>query len=123
MMNFFELVSDRSLTLRGFHHFEGLLINAIPLLKRLDLRLVAGGAICWGGFRDENNRYLPANDEQGRPLASFNPLKDDKLYAEVSYGFENVFKVLRIEAFHRLSYLDVPGAPKFRIKISTAFGF
>jgi hypothetical protein len=46
---------------------------------------------------------------------------------EVSYGIENIFSFFRVEAFHRLSYLqpDSEGDDprKFGIKLSAVFRF
>jgi hypothetical protein len=40
---------------------------------------------------------------------------------EVGYGIENIFKVMRIDAFHRLTYLNKPGVRSFGVKISFQF--
>ena len=40
-MNYFEFITDRSATLRLDHHFEGLVLNAIPGIRALNWRLVA----------------------------------------------------------------------------------
>ncbi|WP_192579048.1 hypothetical protein [Fibrisoma limi] len=41
---------------------------------------------------------------------------------EVGYGVENVFNVLRIEALHRLTYRELPGATTFAVKVSAQVG-
>ncbi|MBK6754749.1 MAG: hypothetical protein IPG69_14480 [Flavobacteriales bacterium] len=37
-MNYLEFVSDRYVSLQLEHHFEGLLLNKVPWLRRLKLR-------------------------------------------------------------------------------------
>jgi hypothetical protein len=41
-----------------------------------------------------------------------------KPYIELGYGINNIFKVLRIEAIHRLTYVDVPNVKKFGVKFT-----
>jgi hypothetical protein len=40
-MNFFEFISDRYIQFVAEHHFEGLFLNRIPLMRRLKWREVA----------------------------------------------------------------------------------
>jgi len=123
MLNFFEIVTDQSVALRGVQHFEGLLLNSIPGVKKLDLRLVAGGGIIFGKFSNKNKAYIPDGNIGGQAQTPFYTLRPNIPYAEVSYGLENIFKVGRIEIFHRLTYLHLPNAPKTMVKISAYFAF
>jgi hypothetical protein len=56
-------------------------------------------------------------DAQNRPVQGFRPLTNVP-YVEVGYGIDNIFKIFRVDATHRLTYLDNPGATPFSIKIS-----
>lgn len=123
MLNFFEIVTDQSVSLRGVQHFEGLLLNSIPGIKKLDLRLVAGGGIIFGRLSDKNRTLLPDGPINGNAPTEFYSLRPDIPYAEVSYGFENIFKVGRVELFHRLTYRNLPNAPKTMVKVSAFFAF
>jgi len=123
MLNFFEIVTDQSVSLRGVQHFEGLLLNSIPGIKKLDLRLVAGGGLIFGKFSNKNKAYIPQGDVDGRAQTPFYTLRPNVPYAEVSYGLENIFKVGRIELFHRLTYRYLPNAPRTMVKVSAFFAF
>jgi hypothetical protein len=50
-------------------------------------------------------------------------LDPNKPFAEVGYGIDNIFKILRIQAFHRLSYLDHGKPQQFRVMASVNFSF
>lgn len=100
MMNFFEFTSDRYATLHLEHHFDGLIFNRVPLLKRLKLREVASGQLLFGEVSDKNYIIIPSE------YPSFTRLSIDKPYAEISYGIENIFKIVRVDFIHRLTYLD-----------------
>lgn len=121
LMNFFEFAADESVEAIILHHFDGLLFNRIPLLKRLKLREVAGVNVIFSSY--DNKNYIRTFDENGNPggdnpdgllapsyngkeSTPFRTMSWEKPYFEVSYGIENLFKVVRIQAFHRLSYLD-----------------
>lgn len=121
LMNFFEFAADESVEAIILHHFDGLLFNRIPLLKRLKLREVAGVNVIFSSY--DNKNYIRTFDENGNPggdnpdgllapsyngkeSTPFRTMSWEKPYVEVSYGIENLFKVVRIQAFHRLSYLD-----------------
>lgn len=114
LMNWFEFVSDSYVSLRYTHYFEGLILNKIPLLKKLKWRLVGVGNIVYGGM-SEKNLALTASEFEDKP--GFYTLSA-KPYAEVGYGVENIFKVLRVDFYHRLTYLDHPNINKFGVRLN-----
>ena len=108
MMNFYEFVSDRYASFWVFHHFEGLFLNKIPLLRRLKWREVVTYKVLFGSVNDANRKELIFPNTlyalNGRP------------YQEVSVGIENIAKIFRVDAFWRLAYRDIPGAQLWGIK-------
>jgi hypothetical protein len=120
LLNFFEFTSDRYVELRYRHHFEGFILNRIPLMKKLKWRLLGNVNMIAGGVRPENeadiNTLVTASD--GSQVLPFNTFDEGKPYVEVGYGIENIFKIIRISAFHRLTYTDVPNAQNFGIKLN-----
>jgi hypothetical protein len=121
LMNFFEFSSDRFVSVRYSHSFDGLIMNKVPLFRRLKWRLLANANVIYGGMRSENRELVnyPV-DEQGNPVFPFSTL-EQKPYIELGYGVENIFRVFRVDAFHRLTYLDRPGISSFGIKFSVQF--
>lgn len=121
LMNFSEFVSDRYVSLRYDHHFEGFLLNRIPLMKKLKWRTLATANVLYGGLRDANQAILPTTDINGNPVDQPSYFDSETPYVELGYGIENIFKIIRIEAVHRLTYLDGADVDKFGIKVSFQF--
>ena len=119
-MNFFEFVSDQYASLRLEHHFHGLLMNKIPLIRRLKWRLLATANVLYGSLRQENIDIISPEDPDGNPTSEFNSL-DETPYVELGYGIENILKVIRVDAIHRITYRDNPGAQKIALKVSFQF--
>ncbi|WP_165370524.1 DUF5686 and carboxypeptidase-like regulatory domain-containing protein [Hymenobacter persicinus] len=121
LMRYFEFVSDRYVALRVEDHFEGMLLNSVPLLKKLNWRLLASANVLYGGVSAANRQLTPAfHPLDGRPLPTFQSLSHVP-YAEVGYGVENIFKVVRLDFLHRLTYRDAPEARTFGVKLSLQF--
>ncbi|KAA9333030.1 carboxypeptidase-like regulatory domain-containing protein [Hymenobacter busanensis] len=121
LMRYFEFVSDRYASVRAEHHFEGLFLNSVPLLKKLNWRLLATGSVLYGGARPANLDLIPAADPfTGEALPKFRPL-GTLPYAEVGYGVENIFKFVRVDFIHRLTYRNLPGVQNFGVKMSFQF--
>ena len=120
-MNFFEFSSDRYISLRYRHSFEGLILNKIPLMKKLKWRLVGNANMIYGDIKGSNvNLVNYPLDIDGNPIIPFTSLSR-KPYMELGYGIENIFKIFRVDAFHRLTYLDQPNVNKFGLKFSVQF--
>lgn len=117
-MNFNEFASDQYLSLRYRHFFEGFLLNKVPLIKKLKWRGVANANILFGSVGNANIANAPTVDPEGNPLETFGRLDPTKPYVELGYGIENIFKFFRVDFFHRMTYLDNPGADSFAVKIS-----
>jgi len=138
-MHFFEFVSDRFVSLNYNHNFEGLLFNRIPALRQLKWRLIASANVLFGSQRESNlelmkeavpiiNPRPQANGNGLRPRYNFSALDPNIPYVEVGYGIDNIFKIFRIQAFHRLTYLnhETPGGAlpqSFVLKASVYFSF
>ena len=96
--------------------------DSIPAIRRLKWRLLVSGKVLVGGVSNANAQLTPATDQLGQPVLGFQSLGGAP-YAEVGYGIDNIFKVLRIDAIHRLTYRDSPDAINFGIKISSGLSF
>ncbi|MEA5258516.1 DUF5686 family protein [Arcicella aquatica] len=124
LMNFLEFVSDEYAALFVDHHFNGFIFNKLPLIKKLKLREVITFKGLMGRLSDKNRptaqnglMLLPV-DENGKPT-TFS--LENKPYMEMSFGIENIFKVLRLDFVKRLSYLENPNvstgtAIRFRMR-------
>ncbi len=127
-MQFYEFVSDRFVAIHIQHRFEGLLFNRIPGIRKLNWRLVANVDALWGAQTQANRDVASIKPLPGgaRPIY-FGSLEGDKPYMEVGYGIDNIFKIIRIQAIHRLNYLE--GGPNgialdsFALKASASFNF
>ncbi|MCU0462547.1 MAG: hypothetical protein MUF36_11140, partial [Bacteroidales bacterium] len=53
----------------------------------------------------------------------FYSVEYNKPYAELSYGIENIFRFLRVDLVHRLTYLENPGSQRFAVKVNGVFRF
>lgn len=120
LMNYFEFVSDRYVQLRYEHNFEGLLFNRIPAIKRLKWRFLANAKVLYGSVRQANMDLLAPTNAQGQTVLGFSTL-DKAPYVEVGYAIDNIFKVLRVDAIHRLTYRQNPGITPFSVKFSFWF--
>ena len=121
LMRYFEFVTDRSVSLRLDQHFEGIILNAIPGIRRFNWRLVATANALYGGLTEANQNQLPPFDMQGNPLRRLNALTRDTPYIEAGYGIENIFKFVRVDFIHRLTYRDLPDANNFGVKLGAQF--
>jgi hypothetical protein len=117
LMDYFEFVSDTYTSLRYLHHFEGFILNRIPLMRKLKWRMVGNANVLWGSVNQLNKDLIPEFDLSGAPIQSFQSL-GNMPYIELGYGIENILKIIRIDFFHRLTYLDTPNARPFGVKIS-----
>ncbi len=120
LMRYGEFVSDRSVALQYQHHFEGLFLNRIPLMRKLKWRWTASANVVYGSISDAN-LYLNALELSDRktPTYPISTFRSNLPYVELGYGVENIFKFLRVEFVHRTTYLDNPDAKKFGVR----FGF
>jgi len=114
MMNYFEFVSDKYLSVYYTHHFDGYFFNRIPLFRKLKWREVAFAKGLIGGLDNINRNYSVF--PQGMYTLS-------KPYFEAGAGVENIFKIIRVDAIWRLSHLDHPNISKFGIRLSLQFNF
>lgn len=106
LMDFGEFVSDRFISLRYNHNFEGLILNRIPLMRKLKWRLVATANVLYGSLGQENKDILSDVAPDGEDALSVGFLDSAKPYVELGYGVENIFKFFRVDFVHRLTYLD-----------------
>jgi len=120
-MNYFEFVSDKYASLHYQHYFQGLLMNKVPLMRKLKWRLLGTANILYGSLRQENKDIMSSEGPEGEPTPGFNYLDPKVPYVELGYGIENIFKILRVDGVHRLTYRDDPSAQKFTLKFSIQF--
>jgi hypothetical protein len=121
LMNYGEFISDRFASLQYSHHFEGFLLNRIPLMRKLKWRLVGTSNIIMGGMSQANSDLIAETTSSGEETLDVGFLSYGKPYVEMGYGVENIFKFFRVDFIHRLSYLDKPDARKFGIFFSVQF--
>lgn len=122
LMNLYEFVADEYSQITYVQHFEGFFTNRIPLLKKWHWRNVAFVKTAYGHLTDANKALLPSSNEEGESLSPVYQFKNEP-YAEIGYGFENIFRVISVSAVHRLTYLDNVNVRKFGINVGLMINF
>jgi len=113
-LNYFEFISDKYVGGLIENHWEGLLFDRIPLIKKLKWRLVTTGRITYGSISDRHKAEME--------LPSFTKKFGNVPYAEFAVGIENIFKVGRVDLVWRLTHLD-PGMSPLGIRARWALNF
>ncbi|MDP3442833.1 MAG: DUF5686 family protein, partial [Ignavibacteria bacterium] len=114
LMNYYEFISDRYVSVYYSHHFDGFFLNRIPLMRKLKWREVFFVKGLVGTITDAN---LELNV---LPKVTY---MLDKPYFEAGAGIENIFKILRVDAIWRLSHNENEGANGFGVFVSLHFNF
>jgi len=126
LMNYFEFGSDKYIIATATHHFDGFFLNKFPLIKKLKWRELVSTKVVWGDISNMNKTTLI----MPKTLSSLR----SKPYVELGAGIENIFKILRIDAMWRLTYINSnyvkeyeKNSPskisKFGIRATLQFGF
>ena len=119
LMNPMEFMADTYGSWEAIYYMNGLIFNRIPLIKKLGWREVIDFKGFYGSLRDGNNPNFTTNQD-----LFFFPLDRDYSnpltktpYMELSFGIENIFKVLEVDYIRRLTYTDLPGISKHGVRI------
>ena len=114
-----EFLMDEYVALYATYYFKGWIMNRIPGINKLKLRGVVSVSAIYGGLTKKNNPFLETNNglydfpqnatfdanglyESGRTSSPIGKLP----YMEITAGFENILKFIRIDYIRRLTYND-----------------
>ncbi len=114
MMDDLEFVNDAYTHFETRHYFDGFILNAIPLIKKLKMRtnIFAKGIY---GTLSEANQSLLSEEVNLNDLNGY--------YAEAGFGVENIAKLVNLHFIWRLTQRNDPNVPKFGVKLYIAPSF
>ena len=104
LMDYYEFIGDRWIQGYYEHNLNGLILGMLPGIKKLDLREVLTARFAWSAYSqwDKAPFLLPPganiNDKGEYEDLSRIP------YVEVGVGISNILRVLRVDAFWRLTH-------------------
>jgi len=121
LMNYYDFVTDTYISGHFEHHFNGLILNRIPLIKQLKLRSLITFKTVYGTISDKNIAINKSNIQYVAPT--------DKMYYEYGFGLENIgyknIRPLRVDFIWRGEHTSINGlpSPKFAVRIGIKAGF
>ena len=122
LMKPMEFINDQALSWDLTYWGNGILMNRLPLIKKLRLREVLTLRGIWGSLSDKNNPavsdgiFLFPADALCQPMG-------DKPYMEAGVGLDNILTILRIDYVWRLTYRDHAGTDRHGIRVQLHFNF
>ena len=122
LMKPMEFINDQALSWDLTYWGNGILMNRLPLIKKLHLREVLSLRGIWGSLSDKNNPalsedvFLFPEDVPCQPMG-------DKPYMEAGVGLDNILTILRIDYVWRLTYRDHAGTDRHGIRVQLHFNF
>ena len=109
-MDYYEFISDRWISGYYEHNFNGFFLGKIPLIKELDIREVVTARIAWGTLSDANRKNAPFLLPKGSGTV-------ETPYIEIGAGISNILRVLRIDAFWRVTHRLPEAKRNFTINV------
>lgn len=121
LMKPFEFVCDKYVSLNLTYRMKGLILNRIPLIKKLKWREVIIFDTIYGGLSDGNN---PAISKAGLfEMPQNTRALGKEPYMELGFGLENIFKVFHVYYIMRMNYLDTPGCERRTVRAGIHLDF
>jgi hypothetical protein len=119
LMNAMEFFNDQYASWDLTYNMNGLILNRIPFIKKLGWREILSFRGMFGHL-SKKNRPDPLNSGE-LFIFPYENYEQHYLgtmpYMEVGVGIANIFKVLRVDYVHRLTYRDMPNIDKWGIRI------
>ncbi len=115
-MNYYEFVSDRWLSGYYEHNFNGFFLGKIPYVKKLDLREVFTARVAWGTLSDANSIHAPFRIPQDSGTL-------ETPYVELGVGISNILRVLRVDAFWRVTHRLPEAKKNFTVNVGFDIAF
>jgi hypothetical protein len=117
LMNRFEYISDRYAGINIEHNLEKKLLNLIPFMRKSNMRQFWNIKSVWGDLSDANRKLNIQDYYYEYRQRSLRGIP----YTEIGTGFENIFKLLRIDFVWRNAPLRniPPGFPASIFKSNT----
>ena len=121
LINYYDFVTDTYISGHFDHHFNGLIFNKLPLIKKLNLRSVLSFKTVYGSISKENSMINRSDIKYAAPT--------NKLYYEYGIGFENIgygnIRPLRVDFVWRGDHKSINAlpAPKFAIRVGISTDF
>lgn len=122
-MNAMEFINDEYISWDLTYYMNGLIMNRIPLVKKLKLREVVCFRGLWGNLTDKNNPYKSIEKEGLYAFPDCTCEMGKAPYMELSFGIENIFKFMRLDYVWRLNYLDNPGIQTHGVRCTMKMSF
>jgi len=112
LLNNATVAFDKFASVLVEHHFNGLIMNKIPFIKALNIRIVASAKYFIGKLSNKHkeileypwNMHIPGNQ-----------------YFELGVGLENILQIFRVEAIWRLVPKVYFGLPYFGVRVRADF--
>ena len=122
LMKPLEFINDETLSWDVTYWGNGVLMNRLPLIKRLRLREVVSIRGMWGTLSDRNNPaksngiFMFPSDALCQPMGH-------KPYMEAGVGIDNILTLLRVDYVWRLTYRDNAGSDRWGVRFQFHFNF
>ena len=132
LMKPMEFINDQALSWDLTYWGNGILMNRLPLIKKLRLREVLTLRGIWGSLSDKNNPNIVETQNLASPstrdlflFPADVPCQamGDKPYMEAGVGLDNILTILRVDYVWRLTYREHAGTDRHGIRIQLHFNF
>jgi hypothetical protein len=114
MMKLYEFAADKYLSMHSEINLNGIVLNQIPLINRLNLREMFSFKMFYGTYNTSHNQILDM------PVFS---QTISKPYMEIGVGFSNIFRLLTLQSVWRLCDSTRPDDYKWGIRSSIQVSF
>ncbi len=122
-MNAMEFLSDEYLSWDATYYMNGLILNRLPLIKKLRCREVISFRGLYGNLTDKNNPAINGEGLFQFPAGSYAMDGNSTPYMEMGVGIENILNFIRLDYVWRLTYRDNPNIQKTGVRFAVKFSF
>lgn len=118
----YTFAADRFAYVGLDHHFDGAILQLIPLFRKMRLRAVANFRAMLGDMSESNRTANSLNLFDGTTENDAVRIRvpNREPFMETSVGVENIFRFFRFDAIWRLNYPEITGN-RFGVRASISF--